>query len=159
MIDHVSLQRPDSFFAMIGGHATFTTLVDTFYAEVAADDYLIAMYPEGHELTGAKHRLQTFLEQYFGGPTTYQEERGHPRLRMRHFPFPVTPKARDHWLRHMRTAMDAIALPPMYDAMMWDYFQRAATAMLNTPAAHDEHGDTPRECPASESGSSVPQDR
>ena len=63
MIDHVSLQRPDSYFAMIGGHATFTALVDTFYAEVAADEYLIAMYPEGHELTGAKHRLQTFLEQ------------------------------------------------------------------------------------------------
>lgn len=137
MNDGEAPQRPDSFFAMVGGHRTFTTLVDTFYAGVADDEYLIAMYPEGHELDGAKHRLQTFLEQYFGGPTTYQEERGHPRLRMRHFPFPVTPKARDHWLRHMRAAMDAIALPPMYDAVMWDYFQRAATAMLNTPDEQD----------------------
>lgn len=79
-------QRPDSVFAAVGGHATFTTLVDAFYASVAQDEFLISMYPEGHELDGAKHRLQTFLEQYFGGPTTYQEERGHPRLRMRHNP-------------------------------------------------------------------------
>ncbi|GAA4284002.1 globin [Brevibacterium daeguense] len=133
MIDHVSLKRPDSFFEMIGGHETFGRLVDAFYREVAADEYLIAMYPEGKELSGAKHRLQTFLEQYFGGPTTYSQERGHPRLRMRHNPYPVTPTAREHWLRHMRTAMDEVALPPMYDSMMWDYFQRAATAMVNTP--------------------------
>lgn len=133
MIDHVSLQKPDSFYAMIGGHDTFTRLVDVFYAGVAQDELLISMYPEGHELAGAKHRLRGFLEQYFGGPSTYSLERGHPRLRMRHNPFPVTPQARRHWLHHMRAAMDDIALPPMYDAMMWDYFERAATAMVNTP--------------------------
>ncbi|KZE20849.1 globin [Brevibacterium casei] len=122
----------DTIFAAVGGHETFTRLVDAFYANVAADEPLIAMYPEGHELTGAKHRLQMFLEQYFGGPTTYQEERGHPRLRMRHFPFPIDFDARDRWLRAMRAALDEVALPPLYDELFWDYFQRAATAMVNT---------------------------
>lgn len=138
MIDHVSLQRPDSFYAMIGGHATFTKLVDAFYAGVAQDELLISMYPDGADLTGAKHRLQGFLEQYFGGPGTYSQERGHPRLRMRHLPFPVTPQARDRWLVHMRAALDAIEVPPMYDAMMWDYFERAATAMVNSPEGATE---------------------
>lgn len=127
-------RRPEeqqTVFDAAGGHETFARLVDAFYAGVAADDYLIAMYPDGHELEGAKHRLQTFLEQYFGGPTTYSQERGHPRLRMRHMPFPVTPTAREHWLRHMRAALDSVALPPLIDSMMWDYFERAATAMIN----------------------------
>lgn len=133
-------ERPASVFDMVGGHEAFAKLVDVFYAGVAEDDYLISMYPDGKELDGAKHRLQTFLEQYFGGPTTYQEERGHPRLRMRHAPFPVTPKSREHWLKHMRRAMDSLDLPPMYDGLMWDYFQRAATAMVNTPDEDsDEH--------------------
>lgn len=125
--------RPDSVFEAVGGHPTFTKLIDEFYAGVASDDFLISMYPEGHELDGAKHRLQTFLEQYFGGPTTYQEERGHPRLRMRHNPYPIDAKAREHWLTHMRHALDVVNLPPMYDTIFWDYFERAATAMLNTP--------------------------
>lgn len=129
-----------SIFAQVGGHPTFTALVDAFYAGVAEDEYLIAMYPEGKELDGAKERLRKFLEQYFGGPTTYSEERGHPRLRMRHNPYPVTPKARDHWARHMRHALDTIALPPMYDELMWDYFQRAATAMINAPAEPGDFG-------------------
>ncbi|GAA3845515.1 MULTISPECIES: globin [Brevibacterium] len=122
----------ETIFAAVGGHPTFTRLVDVFYEHVAADEVLIAMYPDGHELTGAKHRLQMFLEQYFGGPTTYQAERGHPRLRMRHFPFPVDFDARDRWLRSMRAALDDVALPPLYDELFWDYFQRAATAMVNT---------------------------
>lgn len=122
----------ETIFTAVGGHATFTRLVDAFYANVAADDVLIAMYPEGHALDGAKHRLQTFLEQYFGGPSTYQTERGHPRLRMRHFPFPVDFDARDRWLVCMRGALDTVALPPLYDEVFWDYFQRAATAMVNT---------------------------
>lgn len=121
-----------SVFAAVGGHATFTRIVVEFYTGVARDPLLIDMYPDGHELTGAKERLQGFLEQYFGGPTTYSQQRGHPRLRMRHLPFPVTFTARDHWLHHMRQALDAVELPPMYDALMWDYFQRAASAMVNT---------------------------
>lgn len=121
-----------SFFEQVGGHETFTRLVDSFYEGVASDAYLIAMYPEGHELEGAKRRLQMFLEQYFGGPGTYSQERGHPRLRMRHFPFPVTGKARDHWLAHMRRAVNDVGLPPLHAQLMWDYFERAATAMVNT---------------------------
>ena len=122
----------ETIFEAVGGHTTFTRLVDVFYDHVDADEVLIAMYPEGHDLTGAKHRLQMFLEQYFGGPTAYQEERGHPRLRMRHFPFPVDFNARDRWLRCMRAALDDVELPPLYDEVFWDYFQRAATAMVNT---------------------------
>lgn len=122
----------ETIFAAVGGHPTFTRLVDVFYEHVNNDEVLIAMYPDGHELTGAKHRLQTFLEQYFGGPATYQEERGHPRLRMRHSPFPIDFDGRDRWLRCMRTALDDVALPPLYDEVFWDYFQRAATAMVNT---------------------------
>lgn len=128
----IPVGRPSSVFDSVGGHDTFTALVDAFYDGVAHDEALIAMYPEGLELDGAKWRLQAFLEQYFGGPTTYSEQRGHPRLRMRHMPFPVTFDARDRWLTHMRAALDAIALPPMYDELMWDYFERAATAMVNT---------------------------
>lgn len=128
-----------SLFEQFGGHDTFTRLVDAFYSGVAGDPLLISMYPEGHDLDGAKRRLQMFLEQYFGGPTTYSQERGHPRLRMRHFPFPVTPEAREHWLTHMRAAMDSIALPPLHDQLMWDYFERAATAMVNTPSGPAEN--------------------
>lgn len=128
----IPLGRPSSIFEQVGGHTTFTALVDWFYEGVDADAELIAMYPEGHDLDGAKWRLQAFLEQYFGGPTTYSEQRGHPRLRMRHMPFPVTFDARDRWLKHMRAALDRVALPPMHDELMWDYFQRAATAMVNT---------------------------
>lgn len=121
-----------TMYSAVGGHPTFVRLVDEFYAGVAADELLITMYPDGHELTGAKERLRGFLEQYFGGPTTYSQQRGHPRLRMRHAPFQVTPQAREHWLSHMRRALDTLALPPMYDAAMRDYFERAATAMVNS---------------------------
>ena len=103
-----------TFFEAVGGHDTFVTLVDRFYEGVAEDPLLRPMYPE-EDLTGAKHRLSTFLEQYWGGPKTYGEERGHPRLRMRHAPFPVSPAARDAWLRHMRTAVDSLELPPLLE--------------------------------------------
>ncbi|RBP66466.1 hemoglobin [Brevibacterium sanguinis] len=132
----MSTATNDTIFAAVGGHPTFTRLVDVFYDHVSRDEVLIAMYPEGQELAGAKHRLQTFLEQYFGGPSTYQDERGHPRLRMRHFPYPIDFSARDRWLRCMRAALDDVALPPLYEEVFWDYFQRAATAMVNT-AGHE----------------------
>ena len=73
-----------------------------------------------------------FLEQYWGGPTTYSQERGHPRLRMRHAPFPVAPDARDRWLRHMRDAVDSLGLDPQLKALLWDYLERAAFSMVNT---------------------------
>lgn len=129
----------DSFYNAIGGHDTFVKLIDVFYDGVANDPDLRPMYPEP-ELDGAKHRLRMFLEQYWGGPTTYSEERGHPRLRMRHVPYSVTPQARDRWLTHMRNALDAVELPPIYDVAFWDYITRAAHAMVNAP--DEEQGTT-----------------
>lgn len=90
-----------------------------------------AMYPE-EDLGPAEDRLCLFLMQYWGGPKTYSETRGHPRLRMRHMPFAVNPKARDHWLAHMRIALDSINLSPMHYATFWDYLERAAHSLINT---------------------------
>ena len=123
--------RSDSFYAAIGGHETFVRLVDEFYSGVADDPVLRPMYPE-QDLGPAAERLTLFLEQYWGGPTTYSDERGHPRLRMRHAPFKVNPDARDRWLLHMRAAVDSLDLAPMHQAQLWDYLERAAHSMLNT---------------------------
>lgn len=120
-----------SFYEEVGGHETFVRLVDAFYRGVADDPVLRPMYPE-EDLGPAKERLRGFLEQYWGGPTTYSQERGHPRLRMRHLPFHVNPDARDRWLAHMRTAVDELELAPLHEATLWDYLQRAAMAMVNT---------------------------
>lgn len=122
---------PASFYAAIGGHPTFERLVDVFYQGVADDPVLAPMYPE-EDLGPAKERLTQFLEQYWGGPTTYSQRRGHPRLRMRHAPFPVDVDARDRWLRHMRTAVDALELSPLHEATLWDYLERAAHSLVNT---------------------------
>jgi hemoglobin len=123
--------RSDSFYAAIGGHETFVRLVDEFYRGVADDPVLRPMYPE-QDLGPAAERLTLFLEQYWGGPTTYSDERGHPRLRMRHSPFKVNPEARYRWLLHMRAAVDSLDLAPMHQAQLWDYLERAAYSMLNT---------------------------
>ena len=123
--------RSDSFYAAIGGHETFVRLVDEFYRGVADDPVLRPMYPE-QDLGPAAERLTLFLEQYWGGPTTYSDERGHPRLRMRHAPFKVNPDARDRWLLHMRAAVDSLDLAPLHHAQLWDYLERAAYSMLNT---------------------------
>ncbi|MDE2409762.1 MAG: globin, partial [Actinomycetales bacterium] len=88
-------------------------------------------YPEG-DLAPAAERLQLFLEQYWGGPTTYQEQRGHPRLRMRHSPYKINPDARDRWIGHMRAALDSLKLAPLLEAELWAYLERAAHSMLNT---------------------------
>ena len=134
-MDHAA--RPDSFYAAIGGHKTFVRLVDAFYARVATDDVLRPMYPDA-DLGPAGVRLTMFLEQYWGGPTTYSDQRGHPRLRLRHAPFAVGPQARDRWLAHMRAAVDSLELAPLHRAQLWDYLERAAHSMINTfdePAA------------------------
>lgn len=115
----------------IGGRETFERLVREFYRGVAGDPELLAMYPE-KDLEGAIQRLTGFLEQYWGGPTTYSQERGHPRLRMRHNPFKVNPAARDRWLFHMNVAVKSLALSPIHEATLWDYLERAAHAMVNT---------------------------
>jgi len=120
-----------SFFTSVGGHETFVRLVDTFYAGVADDEVLRPMYPE-EDLGPAKERLVLFLEQYWGGPTTYSDTRGHPRLRMRHAPYKVNPDARDRWLTHMRAAVGSLALSPLHESTLLDYLERAAHSLLNT---------------------------
>lgn len=120
-----------SFYAAVGGRPTFERLVARFYEGVAADPELRALYPE-EDLGPAAERLTGFLEQYWGGPTTYSEQRGHPRLRMRHTPFKVNPAQRDRWLHHMRDAVDDLDLPPLYESELWAYLERAAHAMVNT---------------------------
>ena len=121
-----------SFYDDIGGHETFVALVHSFYQGVAADQPLRALYPDP-ELAAAEHRLLMFLEQYWGGPTTYGDERGHPRLRMRHHPYPVTPDMRDRWLQHMRAAVDSLELAPEHELTLWDYLERAAHSLVNSP--------------------------
>ncbi len=125
-------QEPsDTFYEAVGGHDTFVRLVDRFYEGVAQDPPLRALYPDD-ELDAAKVRLRMFLEQYWGGPTTYSEQRGHPRLRMRHASFHVDPDARDRWLRHMRDAVGSLGLAPLHEATLWDYLERAAHSLVNT---------------------------
>jgi hemoglobin len=113
-----------------GGEEFFTALVADFYRAVAQDEVLRPMYPE-EDLAPAARRLQLFLMQYWGGPTTYSDERGHPRLRMRHNPFPIDEAARDHWLACMRRALDARGLPEDLDDRLWSYLRSAADAMMN----------------------------
>ena len=120
-----------SFYDRVGGAPTFKALVDRFYEGVANDPPLRAMYPE-EDLGPANDRLRVFLEQYWGGPKTYGETRGHPRLRMRHAPFIVTPTQRDRWLHHMLAAVDTLALPEAEDAELREYLVRAAQFMVNT---------------------------
>ncbi len=120
-----------TFFDRVGGEQTFQKLASEFYRGVSQDPLLSPMYPPD-DLAGAERRLRMFLEQYWGGPNTYQVERGHPRLRMRHAQFPIGPNARDAWLKHMRAAVDSLELSFADDAELWDYLQRAAHAMLNT---------------------------
>ena len=120
-----------NFFELVGGSETFRRLVDKFYEGVASDDVLKPMYPED-DLGPAAERLRMFLEQYWGGPTTYQETRGHPRLRMRHAEFKINPLARERWLLHMKAAVDSLELAPLHQAELWGYLDRAATAMLNS---------------------------
>ena len=126
-----SADRSRSFYETVGGHATFVRLVEHFYAGVAQDEVLRPLYPE-EDLGPAAERLLGFLEQYWGGPTTYSEQRGHPRLRMRHAPFAVTPLARDRWLVHMRDAVTSLGLPPLLESTLWDYLERAAHSMVNS---------------------------
>lgn len=95
-----------SLFFRAGGSDFFEDLVDDFYEGVGTDEVLLPLYPEQPDLSGARHRLTLFLVQYWGGPETYMEERGHPRLRMRHFPFHVGPLERDRWLTHMAAAVE-----------------------------------------------------
>ena len=119
-----------SFYQLVGGEQTFRRLVGRFYAAVAADPVLRRVYPE-EDLAAAEDRLGLFLMQYWGGPHTYSERRGHPRLRMRHAPFPVGPLQRDAWLRCMRIAVDEAGLAEEHRAQLWNYLEMAAFSLQN----------------------------
>ena len=123
-----------TFYDAVGGHATFQRLIDAFYARVAEDPLLRPIYPED-DLGPAAERLRMFLEQYWGGPHTYNEVRGHPRLRARHVPFRIDAAARDAWLDNMRAAMDDVGFAPEADKVLWDYVTVAAEMLVNAPDA------------------------
>jgi|SRR5690606_31121374 len=122
---------PQTFYEAVGGAETFRRLVARFYQGVAEDPLLRPLYPE-EDLGPAENRLRLFLEQYWGGPNTYSQQRGHPRLRMRHAPFRIGPAERDAWLRHMRVAVESLQLEPEHEKTLWDYLERAAMFMVNT---------------------------
>ena len=119
-----------SFYEEIGGEAFFTDLVSQFYAQVAVDPILRPMYPET-DLKAAALRLQWFLEQYWGGPTTYSDERGHPRLRMRHAQFHISQVEHDAWLICMKDAVNGLEIDDDLKAELWQYLEAAAAAMIN----------------------------
>ncbi|MDP3894039.1 globin [Nocardioides sp.] len=120
-----------TFYEEIGGSDTIRTIVDRFYEGVATDELLRPRDPE-EDLGPAADRFALFLIQYWGGPTTYSDNRGHPRLRMRHAPFAVTPAAKERWLVHFRAGLDAADLTPEQDAQFWDYVTHAAQFMVNS---------------------------
>ena len=132
---HVS-EQTGTFYERVGGHETFVQLIHVFYEGVADDPTLRAMYPE-EDLGPAEERLLLFMEQYWGGPKTYSETRGHPRLRMRHASFAVTPAQRDRWLHHMHAAIDTLDIAAPEEAELREYVTRAAQFMVN---AEDEPG-------------------
>ncbi len=121
-----------SFYDAIGGEPTIRGIVARFFTGVAADEILMAQYPED-DLDGAEERLALFLVQRWGGPTTYSDTRGHPRLRMRHVPFAIGPAERDAWLRAMRAALDEAQLADPYRDELWDYLETTAHSMQNVP--------------------------
>ncbi len=123
-----------SLYEEMGGRATFEKLVSHFYALVSVDPVLRPMYPDD-DIKGAAERLLMFLEQYWGGPTTYSEQRGHPRLRMRHATFHISEMERDVWLRHMKSAVDELEMRDDLREELWSYLVMAANSMVNQPRA------------------------
>ena len=119
-----------TFYEEVGGEAFFSDLVSQFYARVATNEILAPMYPK-KDMKGAARRLQLFLEQYWGGPTTYQEERGHPRLRMRHAGFHINPAARGAWLECMQGALEGMEMDEIHRNQLWSYLVMAADSMVN----------------------------
>ncbi|MHB8503470.1 MAG: globin [Candidatus Acidiferrales bacterium] len=122
-----------SVYELAGGESTFRLIVERFYARVAQDEVLREIYPE-QDLSAATERLSLFLIQYWGGPQTYSELRGHPRLRLRHQPFAIGYRERELWLGHMTAAVESLELAPAVRKALLDYFETASTAMINRPA-------------------------
>jgi hemoglobin len=123
---------PRNFYDEVGGAPVFHKIVARFYEGVRDDSVLRPLYPE-EDLGPAEDRLRMFLEQYWGGPRTYSDQRGHPRLRMRHFPFRIGPIEHDAWLRCMRIAVDEADLAPAHRDQLWQYLEYAAASMVNSP--------------------------
>jgi hemoglobin len=124
------LREPRNLYDAVGGEPTFRALIASFFERVAADEILMGVYPED-DLDGAEERLRLFLMQYWGGPQTYNDKRGHPRLRMRHAPFSIGERERVAWLAAMRSALDETEIPEPYDGQMWDHFELTAKHMVN----------------------------
>ncbi len=131
-----------SLYARVGGMTFFAALVDNFYDEVQRDSVLLPLYPQD-DLAGARHRLTLFLAQYWGGPRTYMEERGHPMLRMRHFPFMIGELQRDHWLICMASAVQKTTEDQHLQAELMDYFVNAAEHMRNEDFPMDQRPSLP----------------
>jgi hemoglobin len=129
-------REESTVYEMIGGDATFQRLVDLFYAKVEADDRLRLLFPD--DLEPGKRWQFLFLVQFFGGPARYRQERGHPRLRMRHAPFAIDRKARDAWVAHMLAAIDETGIKEPARGIMRNYFENAAEHMINVYAPTDE---------------------
>lgn len=129
-----STPPPETFYDRIGGSDTFRRLTESFYRGVATDPVLRPLYAE-QDLEPAQKRLQMFLEQYWGGPTTYSELRGHPRLRMRHGGWRIGEREREAWLSHMRTGLDELGLEPEQETQLWDYLVMAAYSLVNEAPA------------------------
>ena len=125
--------EPATFYEAVGGAETFRRLVHAFYRAVARDPLLRPVYPSKN-LGPAEEHLRLFLMQYWGGPRTYDELRGHPRLRMRHARFAIGEAERDAWLRHMRAALDELKLDEAHDAQLWEYLVMAANSLVNRPS-------------------------
>ena len=121
-----------SLYQEVGGSDFFIELVNKFYEGVINDEVIISLYPDRTDLVGAKERLALFLIQYWGGPTTYSDERGHPRLRQRHFPFAIGERERDHWLMHMQGAIDAMPTSGSVRTRLSEYMSNAAQHLVNT---------------------------
>ena len=120
-----------TLFELVGGEEFFVKLVDGFYQGIETDEVLSAMY-QGHDLVQARRHLALFLQQYWGGPTIYQSERGHPRLRMRHMPFVIDPDARDRWLDHMQASLEQLEMPLTAREELWNYLVAAANSLVNS---------------------------
>ena len=127
----MSVRDEVTLYDAVGGMPFFEALVDRFYEGVQADAILLRLYPEPHDLGPARHKLTLFLAQYWGGPTTYNDERGHPALRMRHVPFAIGSDERDRWLVHMRAAVVAMDPPSDRAQALTDYFDMAAASLRN----------------------------
>ena len=123
------IENQQSVYEFVGGDATFQRLVDTFYAKIESDPLLRSIFPD--DLTAGKHWQFLFLTQFFGGPARYAQERGHPRLRMRHAPFPINVELRGRWLGHMLDAIDEVGIHEPARSVIRDYFERGSAMMVN----------------------------